>query len=65
MSANISQKDLETWADYLVNYSLGGIKPEDVVMIKGEHICWDLMSVIQDKVFAGRRNCGYEYCSAG
>ncbi len=50
MSANISQKDLETWADYLLNYSLGGIKPEDVVMIKGEHICWDLMSVIQDKV---------------
>ena len=50
MSANISKKDLETWADYLVNYSLGGIKPEDVVMIKGEHICWDLMSVIQDKV---------------
>ncbi|MBL1213263.1 MAG: aminopeptidase [Ignavibacteriae bacterium] len=50
MGANISKKDLETWADYLVNYSLGGITKDDVVMIKGEHICWDLMSVIQDKV---------------
>jgi len=52
MSAKISQKDLETWADYLLNHSLGGIKPEDIVMIKGEHITWPLMSVLQDKIFA-------------
>lgn len=52
MSAKISQKDLETWADYLLNHSLGGIKPEDVVMLKGEHITWPLMSVLQDKIFA-------------
>jgi hypothetical protein len=25
MSAKISQKDLETWADYLLNHSLSGI----------------------------------------
>lgn len=50
MQPNISQKDMETWADYLLDHSLGGIKPEDVVMIKGEHICWPLMSVLQDKI---------------
>ncbi len=52
MSAKISQKDLETWADYLLNHSLGGIKPEDIVMLKGEHITWPLMSILQDKIFA-------------
>jgi aminopeptidase len=52
MNAKISQKDLETWADYLLNHSLGGIKPEDIVMLKGEHITWPLMSVLQDKIFA-------------
>jgi aminopeptidase len=52
MCANISKQDLETWADYLLNHSLGGISPEDVVMVKGEHITWPLMSVLQDKIFA-------------
>lgn len=52
MSVQISQKELETWADYLLDYSLNGISKDDVVMIKGEHICWPLMSVLQDKVFA-------------
>jgi len=52
MQPNISRKDLETWADYLLNYSLDGIQPEDVVMVKGEHICWPLISVLQDKIFA-------------
>jgi len=50
MNAIISRKDLEIWADYLLNHSLGGIKPEDVVMIKGEHITWPLMSILQDKI---------------
>lgn len=50
MQASILKKDLETWASYLLDYSLGGIKPEDIVMIKGEHICWPLMSVLQDKI---------------
>ena len=52
MKPNISQKELETWADYLLDYSLGGIKKDDVIMIKGEHITWPLMSVLQDKIFA-------------
>jgi len=52
MSANISRKDLETWAEYLLDHSLGGIMPEDVVMLKGEHITWPLMSILQDKIFA-------------
>jgi len=52
MHAQIAQKDLETWADYLLNHSLGGIKPDDIVMVKGEHITWPLMSVLQDKIFA-------------
>lgn len=51
MNNFISTKDLETWADYLLNYSLNGIEPDDVVMIKGEHICWPLISVLQDKIF--------------
>jgi aminopeptidase len=52
MHAKISQQDLEIWADFLLNHSLGGIKPEDVVMVKGEHICWPLLAVLQDKIFA-------------
>ncbi|MHC4429567.1 MAG: aminopeptidase [Planctomycetota bacterium] len=52
MSAKISRKDLETWADYLLDYSLDGIGPDDVVMLKGEPVTWPLISVLQDKVFA-------------
>ncbi|MCF8239787.1 MAG: aminopeptidase [Melioribacteraceae bacterium] len=51
MKAVISQEDLNTWADYLLNYSLNGINSNDVIMIKGEHICWPLISVLQDKIF--------------
>ena len=51
MQSLVKQTDLEIWANYLLDYSLGGIRPEDVVMIKGEHITWPLMSVLQDKVF--------------
>jgi len=52
MQPVIDNKDLQTWADYLVDYSLGGVTKDDVVMIKGEHICWPLMSVLQDKIIA-------------
>jgi len=52
MPVNISTAALQKWADYILNYSLGGITPDDVVMIKGEHICWPLMSVLQDKVIS-------------
>ena len=51
MTAAINRNDLETWADYLLDYSLGGVQPDDVVMIKGEHITWPLVSMLQDKVF--------------
>ncbi len=49
--ADISRNDLETWAKYLIDYSLNGVTPDDVVMIKGEKICWPLMSVLQDMIF--------------
>ena len=52
MSNNISKGDLDIWAGYLLDYSLAGIKPDDVVMIKGEHITWPLMSVLQDKIIS-------------
>ena len=52
MNAKISRKDLEKWADFILNHSLGGIKPGDVVLVKGEHIAWPLMSLLQDKIFA-------------
>lgn len=52
MTNTIERRDLEKWADYLLDYSLGGIKPTDVVMLKGEHITWPLLSVLQDKIFA-------------
>lgn len=48
----ISEKDLHVWADYILNHSLEGIAPQDVVMIKGECIVWPLMSILQDKIFA-------------
>ncbi|MFC2155877.1 aminopeptidase [Acidobacteriota bacterium] len=52
MNAKIAQKDLETWADFILEHSLDGINPDDVVMVKGEHITWPLLSVIQDKIIA-------------
>lgn len=52
MPAQIKKEDLELWADYLIDYSLNGVQENDVIMIKGEHITWPLMSVLQDKIFA-------------
>jgi aminopeptidase len=52
MSVTINSAALQKWADYILNYSLGGISAGDIVMIKGEHICWPLMSVLQDKVIS-------------
>ncbi len=53
MSADIRREDLEKWADYLIDHSMGGVGPGDVVMVKGEHVCWPLISILQDKIFAG------------
>jgi len=52
MQITIKQNELETWAGYLLDYSLKGINSEDIVMIKGEHITWPLMSVLQDKIIS-------------
>jgi aminopeptidase len=52
MTYEIAKKDLEIWADYLLNYSLGGVKKDEIIMVKGENICWPLMSVLQKKIFA-------------
>jgi aminopeptidase len=46
----IESRDLEIWADYLLDHSLGGIGPGDRVMIKGERICWPLMAVLERRV---------------
>jgi aminopeptidase len=46
----ISQEDLETWAGFLLDHSLGGITAEDRVMIKGERICWPLMVVLERRI---------------
>jgi aminopeptidase len=47
---NIEDKDLETWSSYLLDHSLGGIVSSDIVMIKGERICWPLLSILERKV---------------
>ena len=46
----IDPKDLETWAGFLLDHSLGGITAEDRVMIKGERICWPLMAVLERRI---------------
>jgi aminopeptidase len=53
LEPQISERDLETWADYLVEHSLGGVHPFERVMIKGERIGWPLMAVLERKVIAG------------
>ena len=46
----IETKDLEIWAGYLLDHSLGGITADDRVMIKGEAVCWPLMAELERKV---------------
>ena len=46
----IEQHELEKWAGFLLEHSLGGINPEDRVMIKGERVCWPLIAVLERKV---------------
>lgn len=46
----IDAKDLETWAGYLLDHSVGGLTPADRVMIKGERICWPLIEVLERRV---------------
>jgi len=50
LEPDIAREDLETWAGFLLDHSLGGIVPGDRVMIKGERICWPLMEVLERRV---------------
>jgi aminopeptidase len=45
----IEQRDLETWAGFLLDHSVGGVGPGDRVMIKGEPVCWPLIAVLERK----------------
>ncbi len=45
----IDQRDLEIWAGFLLDHSVGGVGPGDRVMIKGEPVCWPLMAVLERK----------------
>ena len=49
----IDAKDLEVWAGFLLDHSLGGMTSDDRVMIKGEAVCWPLMAVLERKVIEG------------
>ncbi len=51
--ADITTEQLQAWAKILVDHSLGGVGPDDVVMIKGEPITWPLLSALQDRVIQG------------
>jgi aminopeptidase len=46
----INERDLETWAGFLIDHSVGGVGPGDRVMIKGERVCWPLMAVLERRV---------------
>jgi aminopeptidase len=48
--ADIAAEDLETWAGFLLDHSLGGVTPDDRVMIKGERVAWPLMEVLERRV---------------
>ena len=46
----IEPRDLEVWAGFLLDHSVGGVGPGDRVMIKGERVCWPLMAVLERRV---------------
>ena len=50
LEPTIDPRDIETWAGFLVDHSLGGIGPADRVMIKGERICWPLMAQLERRI---------------
>ncbi len=41
MNAKISPRDLDVWADYLLNHSLSGITKDDVDQHSGTRWCYD------------------------
>jgi len=46
----IDPSALTTWADFLLEHSLGGISASDRIMIKGEPITWPLLNVLQQGI---------------
>jgi aminopeptidase len=50
LEPRIDPADLETWAQILIDHSLGGILAGERVMIKGERICWPLIAVLERRV---------------
>jgi aminopeptidase len=48
----IEPEKLDLWARLLVTHSIGGVTPEDRVMIKGERIAWPLIERIEREVIA-------------
>ncbi len=48
----IDPAKLDEWARLLVTHSIGGVTPDDRVMIKGERIAWPLMERIEREVIA-------------
>lgn len=47
---DIGQDDLEIWAGYLLDHSIGGVAPGERVMLKGERVCWPLLAVLERRV---------------
>ena len=50
MKSVIDTQKLERWAGFLIDHSLGGVKPGERVMIKGEDVAWPLMAVLERRV---------------
>jgi aminopeptidase len=46
----IAAADLETWASFLLEHSLGGVGADDRVMVKGERIAWPLIAVLERRI---------------
>ena len=47
---SIAPEALDRWAQMLVGHSLGGVTPQERVMIKGERIAWPLMERLEKAV---------------
>ncbi len=48
--APITEEQLNLWAERVIEHCLGGLDPQDVVMIRGENVAWPLISALQDRV---------------
>ena len=46
----IKQKELNKWAEILLDHSLQGVKNGDIILIGGELAAWPLISTLQEKI---------------